>query len=91
MELRDAIAREAYRAFGPDIDDPWDLAIERRAKLGLSTTLSQNQERCLELADAILAIPEIAEGLEYRAELGPINHELRAIIQETVDNPVRDD
>lgn len=38
------------------------------------------------LASKILAIPEIAEALEYRAELGPVNQQLRDLMKDMPPN-----
>lgn len=41
----------------------------------------------LPTADAILSLPRIKEALAYRAELGPINHELRELMRTVGCNP----
>ena len=62
----------------------------QRSHMGFPTENLPLMDRDWATADRVLALPEIREALAYLAELGPINHEVAALIQEITDNPEED-
>lgn len=53
---------------------------EKIASIVFDAPLNPSDRACHDIADAILALPEIRDALMYYAELGPINHELAGLV-----------